>query len=156
MDSGTGKEKAIALFDTSAGCIITLPVILSCEEWRALLTPEQYAFAWKKGTETTFTGKCHAWKEPGIYFYASCGTDLFNSVNKFDSETGRPSSAAPVSDLNITIHPDMSNGMTRTEVRCARCQAHLGHVFNDDSAPAGKRFCINSTALVSKKGSNSL
>jgi peptide-methionine (R)-S-oxide reductase len=123
------------------------PVTRTDTEWKALLTLEQYEVARKKGTEYAFTGRYHATKEPGIYRCVCCGTDLFDSVTKFDSGTGWPSFYAPVSSLNIRLAPDISGGMSRTEVLCARCGAHLGHVFDDGPHPGGKRYCMNSASL---------
>jgi peptide-methionine (R)-S-oxide reductase len=124
-----------------------VPVSRADTEWKALLTPEQYEVARKKGTEYAFTGKYHATKEPGIYRCVCCGTDLFESVTKFDSGTGWPSFYAPVSLLNIRLSPDISGDMNRTEVLCARCGAHLGHVFEDGPLPGGRRYCMNSASL---------
>jgi peptide-methionine (R)-S-oxide reductase len=145
VDSGSGL---IPIFSTESGKVKDLPLIqMTDEEWRARLTPGQFDVARKMGTEYAFTGKYHACKESGIYRCVCCGTDLFSSTTKFDSGTGWPSFFAPVSPLNIRTQTDSGGGMVRTEVLCARCGAHLGHVFDDGPAPTGKRYCMNSAAL---------
>lgn len=116
-------------------------------EWKALLTPEQYRITRRHGTEPAFCGLLHDHKESGLYRCVACGTDLFVSTAKFSSGTGWPSFFAPVARENLTTHTDRSWGMVRTEVRCARCDGHLGHVFEDGPRPTGLRYCINSEAL---------
>ena len=127
------------------------PVVKTDTEWKALLTPEQYAIARKQGTERAFTGKYHDTKDRGIYHCVCCGTDLFESATKFESGTGWPSFSAPVSEINVRHVTDRSFGMERTEVQCARCGAHLGHVFDDGPPPSGKRYCMNSASLNLEK-----
>ena len=123
------------------------PLRLSEEEWKQRLSPEEYRVMREHGTERPWAGCFVGTKEPGTYVCAGCGHPLFKSGEKFESGSGWPSFTRPVSDDAVVEHEDRSYAMVRTEVRCARCGSHLGHVFPDGPPPTGLRYCINSVSM---------
>jgi len=137
--SGSGERVGIAEVQR---------VVKSDAEWRKELDAEQFAVARRKGTEPPYTGAYWQTHDPGLYRCVCCGNALFRSEDKFDSHTGWPSFSLPIAQENIRLEQDMSFLVERTEVLCAECDAHLGHVFNDGPPPSGMRFCMNSAALA--------
>ncbi|MBA4765275.1 MAG: peptide-methionine (R)-S-oxide reductase MsrB [Erythrobacter sp.] len=126
---------------------MTEKLVITDEQWREKLTPEQYHILREKGTERAFTGKYEKNKADGEYHCAGCGQLLFESADKYDSGSGWPSFTAPAEDDVVEQHRDVTHGMVRTEVVCSNCAGHLGHVFPDGPGESGLRYCINSAAL---------
>jgi peptide-methionine (R)-S-oxide reductase len=130
---------------------ITPPVVKTEEQWLEELGPQRYAILREAGTERPFTGQLLNVRDDGTYVCGACGAELFGSSEKFDSHCGWPSFTRPEEQQHVRLLEDFSHGMHRTEVRCARCDSHLGHVFDDGPGPEGTRYCINSLSLDFKK-----
>jgi peptide-methionine (R)-S-oxide reductase len=142
----TGK---IPIYSAATGKVdLVEPVEKTEKEWKAILSPNTFEVARQKGTEPAFSGTYYKTHYDGVYQCACCGTDLFDSKDKFESGTGWPSFSAPVAKENVKRHEDRSFGMIRVEVLCTRCGAHLGHVFDDGPPPTHMRFCMNSASLA--------
>lgn len=150
-DSQQAAEKADTDHSHAALAAEAFPVRRSETDWQKLLSPEAFAVLRKEGTERAFSGKYHNLKKDGIYYCAACGNRLFDSKHKYDSGTGWPSYYKPIESGRVATKDDYSFfGTQRTEVHCARCGGHLGHVFDDGPAPTGLRYCMNSVSLQFK------
>lgn len=141
-------EGVVHVFSVASNAVVTVNrVVHTDEEWNLLLGKNVFEITRRGGTECSFTGALHGHHEPGLYRCVCCDTALFQSGTKFESGTGWPSFFKPIHELNVRETEDRSHGMIRTEVQCAVCDAHLGHVFADGPRPTGLRYCINSAAL---------